>query len=131
MTAAFDANLMTSDSSDGSSRCYPAKLIRIIDADTLVVNIDLGFYDWRHDQRVRLMGVNAPEMDTPAGKAARDFVCGWFATHGQQMRLVTVKDRSHKDKSDSFGRYLAWVSVGGVSLNEELVKAGHAVEYRK
>jgi endonuclease YncB( thermonuclease family) len=125
VSAVHDANLFTSDSAGSDwPWLYQAKLTRIVDADTLVLDVDLGFGIW-HSLKVRLLAVNAPEMNKPEGIAARNFAQQWFDQHGTKVRIQT-----RKDKADSFGRYLAWVSVGGNSLNEALLKAGHAEVYR-
>ena len=52
---------------------YKAFVERVVDADTLIVKIDLGF-ETRIRQYLRLRGINAPEISTPEGKRARDFV---------------------------------------------------------
>lgn len=125
MSAAFDANLMTSDSSGGEwPYIYQATVVRVIDADTLCLSVDLGF-GTSHTLKVRLLGIDAPEMKTAAGLDARQFVVSWLEQHGGKVRIQTKKDRS-----DSFGRYLAYVSVGNACLNDELLAAGHA-EVRK
>lgn len=46
---------------------YQAKLIRVVDGDTLRVTLDLGFNVWHH-QILRLRGINAPEMKYENGK---------------------------------------------------------------
>ena len=104
---------------------YSAKLLKVVDGDTLDVAIDLGF-DITHNVRVRLLEINAPEMGTPEGPKAKDYVCKWFAKQGEKFTLKT-----QKDKHDSFGRYLAWItSPEGNKLNDEMVAAGHAT-YKK
>jgi len=52
---------------------YAAELLRVIDGDTIVVRIDLGFDTWRKET-IRLRGIDTPEMDSKEGKAARQFV---------------------------------------------------------
>jgi micrococcal nuclease len=125
MSAIHDSALFTSDSSSGQQWVAPARVLRVIDADTLVMERDCGCRIKMH-LTVRLLGINAPEMRTPEGADARQFVMDWLAQHGMSVTLQTFKD-----ENDSFGRYLACVSVGQHCLNEELLKAGHAKEYRK
>jgi endonuclease YncB( thermonuclease family) len=126
MTAVWDANLMASDSSSGEwPYLYQATVVRVIDADTLCLAADLGF-GIAHTLKVRLLGIDSPEMKTAEGLDARQFVVSWLEQHGGKVVVQTKKDRS-----DSFGRYLAYVSVGQHCLNDELLKAGHAKEYRK
>ena len=52
---------------------YHAKLINVIDGDTLELDIDVGFSTSRQD-KVRLARINSPEIDTPAGKKAKRFI---------------------------------------------------------
>ena len=47
---------------------YRAKITKVHDGDTLTVDIDLGFGVMLTSQQVRLKGINAPELVTPAGK---------------------------------------------------------------
>ena len=43
---------------------YKCKILRIVDGDTVDVDIDLGFGIWRHRERVRLVGIDTPESRT-------------------------------------------------------------------
>ena len=43
---------------------YDVKLIKVVDGDTVDVDIDLGFGIWLHDERVRIMGIDTPESRT-------------------------------------------------------------------
>lgn len=109
---------------------YKAKLVRVIDADTLVFDVDQGLHEWHHGLKVRLFGVNAPEMNTEAGQAARAYVVNWLNDHPQVI-IKTIQDKEGVDKSDSFGRYLAIVyTYQGVSLADELLRDRHAIPYR-
>lgn len=107
---------------------YSAKLIRVIDGDTVVLEIDLGFRCSIHDQHVRLLGVNTPELNGPNGLQAVDaklFTTLWFRD------APTVYIESYRDRElDSFGRILARVFREGdpVSLNDALLAAGKAVQ---
>src|SRR4051812_39086716 len=86
---------------------YSAKLIRVIDGDTVVLEIDLGFRHHIHDQRVRLLGVNAPELHGSTvlkGVEAQEFTRAWF------RGSVSVYIESYRDEEvDHFGRILAVV----------------------
>jgi endonuclease YncB( thermonuclease family) len=98
---------------------YRAVCERVIDGDTYVLRIDYGFHQsgaWH----VRLYGVNAPELSTTAGKAARDYVVK-ILTPSQLLVVQTYKDRQ------SFERWVCTVWVDGKSLAAVLVDAGHAV----
>ncbi len=43
---------------------YNVKLLKVVDGDTVDVDIDLGFGVWLHDERVRIMGIDTPESRT-------------------------------------------------------------------
>ena len=43
---------------------YKAKMLRIVDGDTVDVDIDLGFGVWLQKQRIRMYGIDAPESRT-------------------------------------------------------------------
>ena len=98
----------------------PALVLRIIDGDTIEVTLDLGWKLYKNDH-VRFAGINAPELKTPEGIAARDFL-GIYLHVGQPIMI-------HSRKLDKYGRCLATVMVDGVNLNNLMVKEGHAVEY--
>jgi endonuclease YncB( thermonuclease family) len=51
---------------------YPATVVRVIDGDTIVLNLDLGF-NLTLEMNCRVFGINAPELRTDAGKLARDY----------------------------------------------------------
>lgn len=102
---------------------YQARLIRVVDADTLRMEIDLGM-DIKVNATVRLAGVNAPEASTVEGVAATIFTSTWLASDSGIFRISTVKDRREK-----YGRYLAFVYNGDACLNDDLLSGGHAVRY--
>jgi micrococcal nuclease len=100
---------------------------RIVDGDTVDLTLDLGF-SISIRQRVRLLGVNTPEIASrdPAekirAKSAREFTGSWL---GRQSKLV-----AHTTKDDKYGRILARI-VGddGVTVNDALLEAKLAVPY--
>lgn len=101
---------------------YAATLIRIVDADTVILQLDLGLR-LTATMPIRLLGINAPEMNTAAGTVSRQWVVDWFQAH-PQFRVDTAKD------PEKYGRWLGVIRPeSGASLNEALVTAGHAVPY--
>src|SRR4051794_8029410 len=48
---------------------YRAVIVRWIDADTVVLDIDQGFHSWKHNQRIRIVGIDAPDKQPAKGKA--------------------------------------------------------------
>lgn len=99
---------------------YRAQALRIIDGDTYVLRIDLGFRCFV-DLEARLHGVNTPELSTDAGKQALAFVSELIGVGGE---LVV---QSYRDKR-SFARWVVDVWLpDGRDVASELVIAGHAV----
>lgn len=96
---------------------YAARLVRVTDADTVRLDLDLGFYQWRLDQPYRLLRIDAPEMNTAAGKAAKT----WLEQHLVGKSLVAMTQ-----KSDSFGRFLIELLADNANVSDALVAGGHA-----
>lgn len=103
---------------------YRAKLIKVVDGDTIDVEIDLGM-EISHKARIRLYGINAPEMRTAEGKIAKQFVIDWFAQRVAPDEYFVLE--TYKDKTEKYGRYLGTVFVGVTSLNKAMVDTGNAV----
>jgi len=105
---------------------YRARVVRVVDGDTLVVEIDKGMRD-RSEEAVRVAGVDTPEMfsgtDTAAGVAARDFTVAWVAAQGSDRWPLLL--HTHRDTT-TFNRYVADVygAVSGASLADALTAAG-------
>ncbi|MFK0015817.1 thermonuclease family protein [Streptomyces sp. NPDC091027] len=109
---------------------YRAKVMAVVDGDTLDVEIDLGFEVATH-QRIRLFGINCPEKNTQAGRDARQFAIDWITANGPDFILRTVKDTRGTDKREKYGRYLGHLynATGTAPLNFALVDAGLATFY--
>ena len=58
---------------------YNCKIVRVVDGDTVDVDIDLGFGIWRHKERIRLHGIDTPESRT------RDLVEKKFGYQSKEM----------------------------------------------
>jgi len=110
---------------------YSATVERVVDGDTVDLDIDLGL-DVHVHERCRLYGINAPEMkgeSREAGMAAWKWLVGRIVEE-RDMPAHKLAIRTIKDKKGKYGRYLAVLYVDGVfNVNEEMVEAGHAVEY--
>ncbi|WP_225840287.1 thermonuclease family protein [Streptomyces sp. NK08204] len=106
---------------------YSARLVRIVDADTLILDIDLGMHTWLHGQRIRAAGLNAPELATDAGRAALAWVRDWFTQHAP-VGIITV--RTEKDRNDNYGRLLGTIlAPDGACLNTDMLAAGQALPW--
>ena len=105
---------------------YEAEVIRVIDGDTIVLRIDLGFkLSWKVS--CRLHGINCPELrsknasERVAAKAAKDFTQGELEI-GSTVLVYSVE-------LDKYGRPLVDIFYGDKHLNEELVSNNHAKLY--
>ena len=107
---------------------YKCKLVRVVDGDTVDVDIDLGFGVWLRKQRIRLYGIDTPESRTSDkvekvyGNAAKDFLIKW--TGAGELRIKT-----HKDAKGKFGRILGELWTFDTNINQTLVDNHHAVRY--
>ena len=108
---------------------YPCKIIRVIDGDTVDVDIDLGFDVWLKKQRIRLYGIDTPESRTSDkvekvyGLKAKAFV----VQHLSQGSTQTLRTRL--DKKGKFGRILGEFVIDKTTINEFLIDQHHAVPY--
>ena len=107
---------------------YSCKIIRVVDGDTVDVDIDLGFNHWIHGERIRLFGVDCPECrsrdkdEKAAGLAAKNFVKGLL--HDGGTYTLTTREKG------KFGRYLGVIQLTDkTSVNGALVKERFAVAY--
>lgn len=102
---------------------YRASVTRVVDGDTVYLDVDLGF-EVRFSIKTRLHGINSPEMNTAAGKAARAHLVS-LLPDGCEVLVRTFKDRQGK-----YGRYLVQIfTADAVSVNQRMLADGHAVEY--
>ena len=105
---------------------YSAEVLKVVDADTLELNIDVGFHT-RMQHKVRLRGINCPEAKTKKGEKAKAFVeraLGVMAgaRAGQTAGSPLVVIRTYK--TEKFGRYLAdlWYLKGETNKERILEK---------
>ena len=113
---------------------YYAKLNRVVDGDTIDVEIDLGFGIW-HKARVRMMGIDTPESRT---RNLEEKALG-LASKARLKELLTgrrTKLETSKEGKGKFGRVLAtvWTSdkkglAEFININEALIEEGHARPY--
>lgn len=114
---------------------YRCKVIRVIDGDTVDVDIDLGFDIMLRDERVRIMGIDTPESRT-RDKVEKKF---GLASKVRLKELIGGKsgpilktqiNKKGEDMRGKFGRILGdFVTDDGRLVTEILVEEGHAVAY--
>lgn len=125
---------------------YRAKINRVVDGDTVDVDIDLGFGVWLRDERVRIMGIDTPESRT-SDKEEKVFGLAAKARLkellGKTAILKTQVDKSGEDAKGKFGRILGdfvvdvpLVTISDYNSNttqrmvtEIMIEEGHCVPY--
>jgi len=115
---------------------YDVTVIKVVDGDTVDVDIDLGFGVCLKDERVRIMGIDTPESRTSDkvedlfGEAAKARLKE-LMKHGG--KLITTEDKSGEDMKGKFGRILGDFKVehnGEMKRVTEIMEAeGHCVPY--
>ena len=105
---------------------------RVVDGDTVDVDIDLGFGIWQMNERVRIMGIDTPESRTrdkiekKFGLAAKAKLKSLL---GPNPVLQTTISKKGEDMKGKFGRVLGAFIVDGKQVTEIMCKTGHAVPY--
>jgi endonuclease YncB( thermonuclease family) len=97
-----------------------AKLIDVVDGDTLDVQIDLGFKVF-HELRLRLARINAAEKGTADGETARAMVAEWFMRWHKDDKETPIYIKSTKDRHDRWSRLVVEVWCNGRSLVDDLI----------
>lgn len=113
---------------DPPSRAYSLKIEKIYDADTITVDIDLGFGVILDDQKIRFYRINAWEIrgaDKEKGLAAKVRLQEMLLNKKVYLMPVKFKTKSGFKKG-KYGRWLGEIYVDGVNINDKLVKEGHA-----
>jgi micrococcal nuclease len=112
---------------------YDVVVVKIVDGDTVDVDIDLGFGVTLRDERVRIMGIDTPESRTRDkvedlfGEAAKARLKVLMKDGG---KLITTEDRKGEDMKGKFGRILGDFRIGdGRKVTDILIEEGHAVAY--
>lgn len=112
---------------------YKAKLLKVIDGDTVDVDIDLGFGIWMKNERVRIMGIDTPESRT-RDKVEKKFGLAAKTRLKELLgKTCTLKTQINKDGEDmkgKFGRILGdFETESNRMVTDILVEEGHAVAY--
>jgi micrococcal nuclease len=110
---------------------YVKKVTKVVDGDTIDVEIDLGF-DISFSSRVRLAGIDTPEsrtlnkMEKALGLEAK----AYLKSQIESAKTIVIKTEK-MNSSEKYGRILGWLFLDGseVSMNEKMIADGHAWEY--
>jgi len=104
---------------------YRAIVTKVYDGDTITADIDLGFGIVTKKQKIRLLGINTPEVrgsEKPQGIISRDAL-------RQRILGKEVIIKTSKDKKGKYGRWLGEVFVEDENINQWLLKEGYAKAY--
>ena len=108
---------------------YKCKILKVIDGDTVDVDLDLGFGVWLRDERVRIMGIDTPESRTSDkvekifGLAAKERLSSLLGADATLLSQVKSNGENMKGK---FGRFK---TMNGDTVTTKLMEEGHAVAY--
>ena len=116
---------------------YKCKVLKVVDGDTVDVDIELGFGIVLTDERVRVMGIDTPESRTSDkvedlfGEAAKARVKELMEG---EVILITQEDKHGEDMKGKFGRILGDFYVERYEgkrekLTEVMIDEGHCVPY--
>lgn len=98
---------------------YKAIVNRVVDGDTILCSVDLGFNIFVKE-KFRFAKINAPETSTPEGKEVKSIVAEMLTDKEITLNVL---------KQDKYGRWLALIILGGQEINQWLLDNGHAVSY--
>ena len=110
---------------------YRSNLLKIVDGDTIDVDLDLGFSVVLKKQRIRLYGINTPESRTrdleekKYGLAAKARLRELL----EAAESITVKTAIDKKARGKYGRILGTIYADDINVNELLLEEGHAIAY--
>ena len=117
---------------------YKVNILKVVDGDTVDVDIDLGFGIWLRKERVRVMGIDTPESRTSDkiekifGLAAKNRLISLL---GAEAILHTQVSKKGEDMKGKFGRILGDfivyypVTDNWIPVTEIMIMEGHAVPY--
>ena len=112
---------------------YKCKINKVLDGDTVDIDLDLGFNIILANQRVRMAGIDTPESRTtnkeekPRGLLSKKKL-GEKLPVGSWQIIETQKSDNNDDK---FGRILGvFLLEDGTKLNDWLIKNNYAVPYK-
>ena len=102
---------------------YKAYVEKVYDGDTITCTIDCGFGLSMKTQKIRLYGINTPEL---RGDEKKD---GIVARDQLRSKILhqNVLIETFKDKKGKYGRYLGTIYFENVNINDWLVQNGYAV----
>ena len=112
---------------------YKVNILKVVDGDTVDVDIDLGFGCWLRNERVRIVGIDCPESRTSDriekvfGEAAKQRLTSLLSSEAILISQVSKMGENMKGK---FGRILGdFRTINDQVVSITLMEEGHAVAY--
>ena len=112
---------------------YKVNILKVVDGDTVDVDIDLGFGSWLRNERVRIVGIDCPESRTSDriekvfGEAAKQRLTSLLSSEAILISQVSKMGENMKGK---FGRILGdFRTINDQVVSTTLMEEGHAVAY--
>ena len=112
---------------------YKVNILKVVDGDTVDVDIDLGFGSWLRNERVRIVGIDCPESRTSDriekvfGEAAKQRLTSLLSSEATLISQVSKMGENMKGK---FGRILGdFITINDQVISTTLMEEGHAVAY--
>ena len=112
---------------------YKVNILKVVDGDTVDVDIDLGFGCWLRNERVRIVGIDCPESRTSDriekvfGEAAKQRVTSLLSSEATLISQISKMGENMKGK---FGRILGdFKTINDQIISTTLMEEGHAVAY--
>lgn len=105
---------------------YKARCVSVYDGDSITLDIDLGFNHWMLNQKIRLLGIDTPEIrgkERPEGLVSAERLRGLI--EGKDVIMV-----SHRDRAGKYGRWLATIYIDNININQLLLEEGWAKIYK-
>ena len=110
---------------------YRSNLLKIVDGDTIDVDLDLGFSVVLKKQRIRLYGINTPESRTRDLEEKRYGLAAKARLREllEAAETIVVKTAIDKKARGKYGRILGTIYADDINVNDKLLEEGHAIEY--
>ena len=112
---------------------YKVNILKVVDGDTVDVDIDLGFGCWLRNERVRIVGIDCPESRTSDriekvfGEAAKQRLTSLLRSEATLISQISKMGENMKGK---FGRILGdFKTINDQIVSTTLMEEGHAVAY--
>jgi micrococcal nuclease len=112
---------------------YKCNIIKVVDGDTVDVDIDLGFGIWMKNERVRIMGIDTPESRTSDPVEKLFGIAAKYRLEqllGKTGILKTQVSKKGEDMKGKFGRVLGdFIAPDGRLVTEIMIEESHCVPY--